>query len=96
MTQSPVSTKEGYAVHDDRVVSFSHPEKISIDDPLTEVLRSGARQFLASAVEAEVSAFLSAYEHLVDGEGRRRVVRHGLMPAREAQTGIGGTSNPPH
>ena len=45
-------------MHDDRVVSFSHPEKITIDDPLTEVLRSGARQLLASAVEAEVSTFL--------------------------------------
>ena len=77
-------------MYDDRVVSFSHPEKISIDDPLTEVPRSGARQLLASAVVAEVSAFLSAYEHLVDDQGRRRVVRHGHMPAREVQTGIGG------
>ncbi len=55
---------------------------------MTEVPRSGARQFLASAVEAEVSAFLSTYEHLVDDEGRRRVVRHGHMPAREVQIGI--------
>ncbi len=77
-------------MHDDGVVSFSHPEKISCHDPLTEVLRSGARQLLASAVEAEVSAFLSAYEHLVDDQGRRRVVRHGHMPAREVQTGTGG------
>ena len=75
-------------MHDDRVVSFSHPEKISCHDPLTEVPRSGARQLLASAVEAEVSAFLSAYEHLVDDEGRRYVVRHGHMPAREVQIGI--------
>ena len=76
-------------MHDDGVVSFGHPEKISIDDPLTEAPRSGARQLLASAVEAEVSAFQSAYEHLVDDEGRRRVVRHGHMLAREVQTGIG-------
>ncbi len=76
-------------MYDDRVVSFSHPEKSSVTDPLTEVLRSGASRLLACAVEAEVQAFLAAHDHLVDEEGRRRVVRHGHMPEREMQTGIG-------
>ena len=76
-------------MYDDTVVSFSHPEKISIDDPLTEVLRAGASRLLIRAVEAEVQAFLAAHEHLVDDAGRRRVVRHGHMPEREVQTGIG-------
>ena len=76
-------------MYDDRVVSFSHPEKISVDDPLTEVLRSGASRLLVCAVEAEVQAFLAAHEHLLDDAGRRRVVRHGHMPEREVQTGIG-------
>ncbi len=76
-------------MYDDRVVSFSHPEKISVADPLTEVLRSGASRLLVCAVEAEVQAFLAAHEHLLDDAGRRRVVRHGRMPEREVQTGIG-------
>ena len=64
-------------MHEDTVVSFSHPERISIADPLTEVLRSGARRLSAEAVEAEVSAFIAEHADLVDEAGRRRVVRHG-------------------
>ena len=73
----------------DTVVSFSHPDRISIEDPLTEVLRAGARRLLAEAVEAEVSAFIAEHADLVDGSGHRRVVRHGHLPEREVQTGIG-------
>jgi putative transposase len=73
----------------DTVVSFSHPDRISIEDPLTEVLRAGARRLLAVAVEAEVSAFIAEHADLVDGSGHRRVVRHGYLPEREVQTGIG-------
>ncbi len=76
-------------MHEDTVVSFSHPDRISIEDPLTEVLRIGARRLLADAVEAEVSAFIAEHADLVDEAGRRRVVRHGYLPEREVQTGIG-------
>ena len=89
MMKSPISKKEGYAMHEDTVVSFSHPDRISIEDPLTEVLRFGARRLLAEAVEAEVSAFIAEHADLVDEAGRRRVVRHGHLPEREVQTGIG-------
>ncbi len=51
-------------MHEDTVVSFSHPEKISIEDPLTQVLRSGARRLLAEAVKAEVEAFVAAHADL--------------------------------
>ena len=69
------------------VVSFRQPDEI--DDPLTAVLRSGARRLLAQAIEAEAEAFLAAMqgERLVDG--RERVVRHGHGPERLVQTGIG-------
>ena len=76
-------------MHEDTVVSFSHPDRISIADPLTEVLRTGARRLLAEAVEAEVSAFIASHADVVDEAGRRRVVRHGYLPEREVQTGIG-------
>ena len=79
-------------MYEDRVVSFSHPERISIEDPLTQVLRSGARRLLAAAVEAEVEAFVAAHADLADEKGRRRVVRHGYQPEREVQTGIGAVT----
>ena len=79
-------------MHEDTVVSFSHPDRVSIEDPLTAVLRSGARRLLAEAVEAEVEAFIAAHVDLSDEAGRRRVVRHGYLPEREVQTGIGAVA----
>jgi transposase-like protein len=92
MIKSPISEKEGYAMYEDTVVSFSHPDRISIEDPLTEVLRSGARRLLVEAIEAEVSGFIAEHSDLVDEAGRRRVVRHGHLPERKIQTGIGAVS----
>ena len=75
-------------MNEDTVVSFRQPGSFSAD-PLTDVLRSGARRFLAQAVEAEVEAHIAAHSDLTDGQGRRRIVRHGYLPEREIQTGIG-------
>jgi transposase-like protein len=72
---------------DDRVVAFRQPGEI--DDPLTEVLRQGARKLLAQAVEGEVAVFLEAYADLTTDDGRQRLVRHGHLPERTIQTGIG-------
>ncbi len=58
-------------------------------DPLTEVLRSGARALLAQAVEAEVAALLSGHADKLTDDGRQRLVRHGHLPEREIMTGIG-------
>ena len=58
-------------------------------DPLTEVLRNGARALLAQAVEAEVAALLSGYADKLTDDGRQRLVRHGHLPEREIMTGIG-------
>lgn len=60
-----------------------------IHDPLTDVLRQGARQLLAQAVEAEVAAFLVQHQGLRDEQGRARLVRNGSLPERTVQTGIG-------
>ena len=69
------------------VLKLSQPGTIS--DPLTEVLRSGARSLLAQAVEAEVAAFLDFHAEERTEHGRRRLVRHGHLPEREIMTGIG-------
>src|ERR687886_2734166 len=72
---------------DTRVVALRQPD--AVEDPLTAVLRSGARRLLAQAVEAEAEAFLAAMEHLRLPDGRERLVRHGHGPERTIQTGIG-------
>ena len=72
---------------DSNVLKLSQPGTFS--DPLTEVLRSGARSLLAHAVEAEVAAFLGGHADQRTEDGRRRLVRHGHLPEREIVTGIG-------
>jgi transposase-like protein len=74
---------------EDTVVRLPRPGASSADDPLLEVLRSGARRMLQQVIEAEVEAFMAAHAELDDGHGRRRVVRNGHAPEREIQTGIG-------
>src|SRR3954465_10316210 len=61
----------------------------SLEDPLTAVLRSGARRLLAEAIEAEADAFLAEMKALRLPDGRERIVRHGHGPERLIQTGIG-------
>ena len=61
----------------------------SFADPLTEVLRNGARALLAQAVEAEVGDFLAKHIDLRTASGLGRVVRHGHLPERAVMTGIG-------
>ena len=72
---------------ENRVVALR--QKGAIDDPLSEILRAGARRLIAQAVEAEFEAFLGSNADLVLSDGRQRVVRHGHDPVRAIQTGIG-------
>ena len=72
---------------EDKVLPFR--QKDEIDDPLTEILRSGAKRLIEQAVEAEFAAFLGSHVDLKLPDGRQRVVRHGHDPVRLIQTGIG-------
>ena len=56
---------------------------------MTELLRSGARQLLQEAIEAEVQELLATHSDRVLEDGRAGVVRNGRLPARAIQTGIG-------
>jgi hypothetical protein len=82
-------------VTDTNVFQFSQPGTFA--DPLTEVLRNGARALLAQAVEAEVAALLGCHADKLTADGHQRVVRHGHLPEREILTGIGSpmTANKP-
>lgn len=75
---------------DSTVHTFQHPD--TLDDPLTLVLREGARRLLAQAIEAEAEAFLAAIAEERLADGRARVVRHGHGPERMIQTGIGAVA----
>jgi transposase-like protein len=56
---------------------------------MTEILRDGAQQMLATAIEAEVADWIDRHAHLKDDQGRRQVVRNGHLPERSVTTGIG-------
>ncbi len=56
---------------------------------LDEIVRDGARQMLAAALQAEVAAFVEAHRGEVDDQGRRLVVRNGYHQPREVTTAAG-------
>jgi transposase-like protein len=72
----------------DTIIQFKTPEA-ERTDPLTDLLRSGAQQLIANAVEAELLELLGQYADSKDEQGRQMIVRNGYLPAREIQTGIG-------
>jgi putative transposase len=61
-------------------------------DALTDLLRTGAQQLIASAVEAELEGFLAQFATARTAAGHAAVVRNGHHPARPVQTGIGPVS----
>ena len=75
----------------DNVVAINNPGRF-IDDPISEILRQGARSLLAQALEVEIENFLNQYKDLRDEKGLQRVVRNGYLPERQIQTGIGPVS----
>lgn len=77
-------------MREDSVVEYRNPGiALPVADPLTEVLRQGARELLQQAVAAEVAEFIARHRELKDEQERRRVVRNGYLPERTIQTGIG-------
>lgn len=72
---------------DSNVVELKAPTQ----DALGELLKVGARQLLAQAVEAELAELLAQHaDRQVDG--RQAVVRNGYLPDRTIQTGLGDVS----
>ena len=70
-------------------LNFPAPSGLAIDDPLTEVIRRGARELLAQAVQVEAGQWIDDHAHLVDDRGHRQVVRNGYADERSVVTGIG-------
>lgn len=61
-------------------------------DPLTALLRTGARTLIERAVEAELVEFMARFEGRCLEDGRAAVVRNGYQPERAIQTGIGAVT----
>jgi putative transposase len=77
----------------DNLIAFQPPgSSTSFNDALSELVRQGARQIIAQAVEAELQEFLGHYQDLKDAQGRQAVVRNGYLPERTVVTGIGEVS----
>lgn len=74
----------------DTVVDLPQPGQI--EDPLTELLRSGARKLLQGAIEAEVAELLADFSGQTDADGHAAVVRNGYLPERDIVTGVGPVS----
>jgi len=74
----------------DTVVGFYKPEQGR--DLLSTMLREGAQELIAKAVQEEFAEFLARFagEHTADG--RAAVVRNGFQPERQVLTGIGPVS----
>jgi transposase-like protein len=58
-------------------------------DVLTDILRQGAQQLLAEAIEAEVADWIDRRQDCRDATGRRQVVRNGHLPERTITSGVG-------
>ena len=59
---------------------------------LDEIVREGARRMLATALEAEVDAYLAAHTAERDERGRRLVVRNGHARQRQVVTAAGAVA----
>jgi transposase-like protein len=80
-------TKGNTTMKNDNVIPLEKP--VENEDLLTAMLRQGAKDLISRAVQAELTEFLAQYQDVVDGEGRRSVVRNGHLPKRQIMTGIG-------
>jgi putative transposase len=78
-----------YATMNDATTNADGLPLATSRDALTDLLRAGAQQLLAQAIQAEVDAYLDARSELRDEAGRHQVVRNGYLPERTITTGVG-------
>jgi hypothetical protein len=56
---------------------------------IDQIVRDGARQMLAAALQADVAAYIDQFAGLRDENGRRMVVRNGTAEPRTVLTSAG-------
>ena len=72
------------------IVDFARRDGMT--DALTQLLKSGAQELIAAAVEAELACYMVQFSEVRTSMGHAAVVRNGHHPARPFQTGIGPVS----
>jgi putative transposase len=78
-----------------KVVGSEHGEKVDASAAgslLDELVRGGARQMLAAALQAEIAAYVDQFADVVDEHGHRLVVRNGSHQQRDVVTGAGAVT----
>lgn len=78
------------------MLTVVHENDQSNDDSgrslLDEIVRDGARQMLAAALQAEVAAYIDQFADHLDENGRRQVVRNGYHTERDVLTAAGAVN----
>lgn len=64
----------------------------SVEFNLEEMIRSGVKEMLVTALEAEVAEYINKFKSEVDENGYRRVVRHGYGKSRKITTSAGNVT----
>ena len=77
-------------MHESNLIEFASRE--SNTDPLSKLLRQGARQLIQQAVEAKLTMFLAGFEGRTLSDGKAAVVSNGYQPERQVRTGISAVS----
>ena len=72
------------------IIDFARRDGMT--DALTELLRTGAQELIATAVEAELASYLAQFADVRTDAGHAAVVRNGHHPERPFQTSIGPVS----
>lgn len=75
-------------MNDSNVIELRKPPELA-EDALISILRRGAQELLARAVEEEAKIFLESYAERLSETGQRQIVRNGHLPERNIQTGMG-------
>jgi len=74
-------------VHEESQANENRP--VGGSSLLDEIVRDGARQMLAAALQAEIVAYIDEHRDQLDERGRRLVVRNGHHAEREVTTAAG-------
>jgi predicted amidohydrolase len=70
-------------------LSVSLPADGPSSSLIDQLVREGARQMLAAALQAEVAAYIGQFADVRDEDGRRMVVRNGTAEPRTVLTSAG-------
>ena len=73
---------------EDIITQLPNPSGFT-SDPITDLIRNGARKLLQQAIEAELETLLAVHAGEQTEDGRARLVRHGHLPERDVLTGVG-------